>query len=145
MHTTTPTAPERSLEQRMKSLERANRIRTARADLKDAVYEDHAWDLLIAVIRDEEAPGIITRDQLSTMKVYDLLVVAPTIGRVKALKVINSIPASPSKTIGGLSPRQRAAFVMELHALRRRRSNRGPGRPRVSPRRRGATQKAVSA
>jgi hypothetical protein len=98
-------APERSLNQRMDALERANRIRTARAQLK----------------RDLKA-GKVSIHQLllkppaylETAKVFDMLLAVPKYGRVKANKVLVQCRISPSKTIGGLSERQRTELVSML-------------------------------
>ena len=101
-------APERSLVQRMEALQRANDIRSRRAQLK----------------RDLKAGRVAIHELLTepptyveTAKVFDLLLAVPKYGRVKANKVLNVCRISPSKTIGGLSPRQRAELV---DLLRRR-------------------------
>ena len=95
-------APERSLNQRMDALQKANEIRTRRAqlkrDLKAGRVSIHA--LLL------EPP-----DYLETAKVLDMLLHVPKYGRVKANRVLQTCRISPSKTIGGLSPRQRAELV----------------------------------
>ena len=95
-------APERSLTQRMEALQRANLIRTRRAQLK----------------RDLKAGRVTVHDVLleppeyvETAKVVDLLLSVPKYGRVKANKILMQCRISPSKTIGGLSPRQRAELV----------------------------------
>ncbi len=44
---------------------------------------------------------------LETMKAIDFLMALPKIGRVKAAKHLNKCKMSPSKTIGGMSNRQR--------------------------------------
>ena len=51
---------------------------------------------------------------VETAKVFDLLLAVPKYGRVKANKVLTQCRISPSKTIGGLSPRQRAELVALL-------------------------------
>ena len=56
-------------------------------------------------------------DYLETAKVFDLLLAVPKYGRVKVNKILSQCRISPSKTIGGLSERQRR----ELVALMRRR------------------------
>ena len=108
--TKTPTkpgvaAPERSLVQRMEALERANEIRTRRAqlkrDLKGAAAKIH--DLLL------EPP-----EYVETAKVFDMLLAVPKYGRVKVNKVLVQCRISPSKTIGGLSQRQRTELVSML-------------------------------
>jgi hypothetical protein len=98
-------APERSLNQRMDALQRANQVRTQRAQLK----------------RDLKG-GRITIDSLllnppsylGTAKVLDMLLAVPKYGRVKANKVLGTCRISPSKTIGGLSERQRNELVSLL-------------------------------
>jgi hypothetical protein len=98
-------APERSLNQRMDALERANKIRTARAklkrDLKAGKVSIH--QLLL------KPPSY-----LETAKVFDMLLAVPKYGRVKANKVLVQCRISPSKTIGGLSERQRTELVSML-------------------------------
>ena len=98
-------APERSLVQRMDALQRANEIRTKRAqlkrDLKGGRVSIH--DLL-------SAPP----DFLETAKVFDMLLSVPKYGRVKVNKVLVQCRISPSKTIGGLSERQRTELVSAL-------------------------------
>jgi hypothetical protein len=95
-------APERSLVQRMEALQRANDIRTRRArlkrDLKAGRQPIH--ELLL------EPP-----DYLETAKVFDLLLAVPKYGRVKVNKILAQCRISPSKTIGGLSQRQRTELV----------------------------------
>ena len=56
-------------------------------------------------------------EYLETAKVFDLLLAVPKYGRVKVNKILTHCRISPSKTIGGLSERQRG----ELVALMRRR------------------------
>ena len=98
-------APERSLVQRMDALQRANEIRTRRAQLKRDLRGGRIsiHDLLL------KPP-----DYLETAKVLDMLLAVPKIGRVKANKVLTTCRISPSKTIGGLSERQRAELVSLL-------------------------------
>jgi len=97
--------PERSLTQRMDALKRANEIRTRRAtlkrDLKAGRVKIH--DLLT------EPP-----QYLQTAKVFDLLLAVPKYGRVKVNRILTHCRISPSKTIGGLSERQRNELVSYL-------------------------------
>jgi len=51
---------------------------------------------------------------LLTAKVIDLLLAVPKMGRVKANKALVQCRISPSKSIGGLSDRQRAELVTLL-------------------------------
>src|ERR1700759_3030658 len=91
-------APERSLVQRMEALQRANDIRSRRAQLKrdlkggrQAIHE---------LLLDRPA-------YLETAKLFDLMRAVPKYGRVKVSKILSTCRISPSKTIGGLSQRQR--------------------------------------
>lgn len=91
-------APDRSLAQRAEALQRANDIRTRRAQLKrdlKAGREDFVELLL-------EPP-----EYIRTAKVFDLLLACPKWGRVKVNKLLGTCKVSPSKTVGGLSERQR--------------------------------------
>ena len=99
--------PERTHEQRMKALRRANEIRTKRAQLKR--------DLKGGKVKVE---GLLLDppEWVMSAKVFDMILAVPKYGRVKANKILNVCRISPSKTIGGLSERQRAELV---HMLRR--------------------------
>ena len=101
-------APERSLVQRMEALQRANDIRSRRAQLKRDLKAGRTpiHELLLEPL-----------DYLQTAKVFDLLLAVPKYGRVKVNKILFLCRISPSKTLGGLSERQRG----ELVALLRRR------------------------
>jgi hypothetical protein len=99
----TPTqAPVRSLDQRMEALKRANDIRVRRARLKKDLKDGRAQieDVLL------DPP-----DWVETAKVFDMLMAVPKLGRVKAARLLNSCRISQSKTVGGLSERQRAELV----------------------------------
>ena len=99
-------APERSRAQRLDALNRANDVRTKRAqlkrDLKGGRVSIHT--LLL------NPPEYIL-----TAKVFDMLLAVPKYGRVKVNKVLTQCRISPSKTIGGLSERQRNELVRLLH------------------------------
>ena len=95
-------APERSLDQRMEALKRANDIRTARAKLKKDLKAGRSN--IHAVLLDPP-------EYVMTAKVFDMLLAVPKYGRVKANKILQTCRISPSKTIGGLSDRQRAELV----------------------------------
>ena len=98
-------APERSLAQRMEALNEANRIRTERAQLKRKLKDGRAN---IAVLLRDPA------DYILTAKVSDMLLAVPKYGRVKANRILTQCRISPSKTIGGLSERQRNELVSYL-------------------------------
>jgi hypothetical protein len=95
-------APVRSLDQRMEALKRANHIRVRRAQLKKDLKDGRAQieDILL------DPP-----DWVSTAKVFDMLMAVPKFGRVKAARLLNQCRISQSKTVGGLSERQRAELV----------------------------------
>lgn len=97
--------PIRTLIQRQEALNRGNEVRTERAvlkrDLKAGRKKIH--DCLL------EPP-----EWLETMKVFDLLLAVPKYGRVKVNKILAQCRMSPSKTIGGMSQRQRAELVSML-------------------------------
>lgn len=95
-------APSRSLDQRMEALTRANEIRVARAQLKR--------DLKQRRVRIEQ---VIANppDYVLTAKVYDMLVAVPRLGRVKVGRLLTQCRISQSKTVGGLSERQRTELL----------------------------------
>ncbi|HXV96672.1 MAG TPA: integration host factor, actinobacterial type [Gaiellaceae bacterium] len=98
-------APLRSLDQRMEALRRANEIRVRRAQLKK--------NLKAGTVQIEE----ILRnppEYVETAKVFDILMAVPKFGRVKAARFLNQCRISQSKTVGGLSDRQRAELVALL-------------------------------
>ena len=53
-------------------------------------------------------------EYLLTAKVFDLLLAVPKYGRVKVNRILTHCRISPSKTIGGLSERQRNELVSYL-------------------------------
>lgn len=100
-----PVAPGRTVEQRLSALEKANATRSRRAQLK----------------RDLKAGEVLVVDLIAsppefieTMKTFDLLLAVPKYGRVKVNKILSRERISPSKTIGGLSERQRRELVRAL-------------------------------
>ncbi len=86
----------------MEALTRANDIRTARAQLKR--------DLKAGKVKIETLL-LDPPDYVLTAKVFDMILAVPKYGRVKANRILNQCRISPSKTIGGLSERQRAELV----------------------------------
>src|SRR5437588_9480518 len=99
----TPThAPLRSLDQRMDALKRANDVRVRRAKLKK--------DLKDGRVRIETILGN-PPEYVSTAKVIDILMAVPKFGRVKAARFLNTCRISQSKTVGGLSDRQRTELI----------------------------------
>ena len=104
----TPTAasvPERTKDQRMKALRKANDIRSQRAQLKRD---------LKAGKKKVETLLLDPPDYVLSAKTFDMLLAVPKLGRVKANRILTQCRISPSKTIGGLSERQRGELVSQL-------------------------------
>jgi hypothetical protein len=99
------TTPERSLEQRREGLEKANTIRFQRALLKKQLKSGE-----VSIFTLLENPP----DFIIMMKLSKLLLSVPKYGDVKVNKILIQCVISPSKTVGGLSPRQKASLVMLL-------------------------------
>jgi hypothetical protein len=95
-------APARSLDQRMEALQRANEIRVRRARLKRDLKDGKAQ--IEEILR--QPP-----DFVETAKVLDILMAVPKFGRVKASRLLNQCRISQSKTLGGLSDRQRGELI----------------------------------
>jgi hypothetical protein len=97
--------PERSLQQRMDALRNANEIRSYRANLKRDIKAQRisVVDLLID-------PPV----EVETMKIFDLLLSIPQMGRVKVNKLLMTCRISPSKTVDGMTDRQRAEMVVMM-------------------------------
>jgi hypothetical protein len=95
-------APARSLDQRMEALKRANDIRVKRAQLKK--------DLKAGRVQIEAILGA-PPEYVETAKVFDMLMAVPKFGRVKAARFLNTCRISQSKTVGGLSERQRTELI----------------------------------
>ena len=89
----------------MKALNRANEIRTKRAKLKR--------DLKAGKVQVEKLL-LDPPDWVLSAKAFDMILAVPKYGRVKANKILTQCRISPSKTIGGLSERQRAELVSML-------------------------------
>jgi len=93
---------ERSLAQRLDALNRANIVRVRRATLK----KDLKAGRVVVVDLIAEPP-----EYIDTMKLFDLVLATPKYGRVKVNKILTQCRISPSKTVGGLSERQRDELV----------------------------------
>lgn len=89
----------------MEALKRANHIRTKRAQLKK--------DLKAGKVR-MHTLILDPPEYVQTAKVFDLLLAVPKLGRVKVTRMLNQCRISPSKTVGGLSERQRGELVALL-------------------------------
>lgn len=89
----------------MEALKRANDIRTKRAQLKRDLKAGKANIQTLLL----DPPGYV-----ETAKAFDMLLAVPKFGRVKTNRILNQCRISPSKTIGGLSQRQRKELVSQL-------------------------------
>ncbi len=94
--------PGRSREQRLRALRLANEIRSARAQLKK--------DLASGKI---ELAQILAQPPacLRTARVRDVLLALPKIGSVKAGRILTDCGIAHSKTLGGLTERQRTELL----------------------------------
>lgn len=97
--------PERTHDQRMRALSRANGIRTRRAKLKRDLKAGKAKIETLLL----DPP-----EYVMSAKAFDMILAVPKYGRVKANRILSQCRISPSKTIGGLSERQRAELVGQL-------------------------------
>ena len=94
--------PGRSREQRLRALEQANEVRSARAQLKKELA---SGKIALAQILAKPPACVMTAP------VLDLLLVLPRIGSVKAGRILGRCRIAHSKTVGGLSERQRAELI----------------------------------
>jgi hypothetical protein len=99
--------PDRSPSQRLEALKLANAVRTERATLKR--------DLKAGRIRIETVLAD-PPECVHSAKVADIMLAVPRYGRVKVTKILQRCRISPSKTVIGLSERQRGELI---EALRR--------------------------
>lgn len=97
-----PVAPDRMLAQRNDALIKANWTRSKRAELKRDLKAGR-----VSVASLLASPP----EWLETCKVIDLLLATPKWGRVKAAKALRAAGVSPSKTISGLTARQRTELI----------------------------------
>jgi hypothetical protein len=99
---TSNSASGRTLDQRMRALRHANEVRIGRARLKR--------ELASGRVRIDE---IIARppEFANTAKVYDLLLALPKVGPAKAARWLSQCRIAPSKTVAGLTERQRHELI----------------------------------
>ena len=95
-------APGRSREQRLRALRLANEIRSARANLKKNLASGK-----IELAQILAQPPTCVR----TARVRDVLLVLPKIGSVKADRILAHCGIAHSKTLGGLTERQRTELI----------------------------------
>lgn len=97
--------PDRSLEQRFAALEKANKIRIYRAGVKQDV---NAGKVRVTKLLLNADP------MLDSMRVYELLMAQRGVGKTRVNKLLRRLGISPSKTIGGLTERQRGELALYL-------------------------------
>jgi hypothetical protein len=98
----TATAP---APQHMRALERANRVRLARAELKRSVAEGEIAAAEIVLSCPWEA---------ESMAIADLLMSQHRWGRTRCRRFLATIPMLETKTIGSMTDRQRRALSARL-------------------------------
>jgi hypothetical protein len=95
-------APAQTLEQRRRALRQANEIRSRRAALKK--------ELASGRVRIEDVlaqPPAYAK----TAKVRDLLLAVPKVGPARAARFLSRCRIAPSKTVGGMTERQRSELI----------------------------------
>ena len=95
-------APAKTLDQRLRALRQANEIRSSRAALKK--------QLASGSVRIEDVLAQ-PPDCARTAKVNTLLLALPKIGPIRAARALSQCRIAPSKTVGGLSERQRGELI----------------------------------
>jgi hypothetical protein len=120
--------------QRMRALERANRVRLARAELKRGIADGQ-----IAV-----ADVIMNSPwEAESMEIQELLMCQRRWGWTRARKVLAAIPVPENRTVGSLTDRQRRALASKLgQAIPGHQSNRAV-RPEERKREWGALEDAA--
>ena len=101
------TASHSQLDRRLVALGKANEVRVARARLKQRLRE--GGDRIEHVLA--EPPECV-----ATASVFDLLVAVPKIGPVRAGRLLGTARVRQTKTIGGLTDRQRADLIKLLRS-----------------------------
>jgi len=106
--TIAPTGP-----QHMRALERANKVRLARAELKRrvAIGEIEAAEVIL------DCPW-----EADSMAVADLLMSQRRWGQTRCRKFLAQIPMSEKKTVGSMTERQRRTLAMMLNSAQRGRA-----------------------
>lgn len=103
----------------MEALKRANDIRAARAKVRKDLKSGRVS--ILALLHDPP-------EFLLTTKVFDLLMAVPRLGRVRVNRTLNQARISPSKTVGGMSERQRRALISLLTRMGESQSRSNPSR-----------------
>jgi hypothetical protein len=97
----------------MRALERANKVRLARADLKRrvAIGDLHVAEVIL------ECPW-----EAQSMAVADLLMSQRRWGQTRCRKFLSQVPMSEKKTIGSMTERQRHTLAAPLTSVNRGRA-----------------------
>jgi hypothetical protein len=90
----------------MRALAQANRVRLARAELKQQVAEGETTVADIVV----DCPW-----QAESMAIADLLLSQHRWGRTRCRRFLASIPMTETKTVGSMTERQRRALAARLN------------------------------
>ena len=95
-------APAQTLEQRLRALRQANEIRSRRAALKK--------ELASGRVRIED---VLARPPAyaKTAKVQDLLLAVPKVGPARVTRFLSHCRITPSKTVAGMTERQRGELI----------------------------------
>ena len=103
--------PDGPVRQRLRALERANRVRLTRATLKQRLRagEVVAADAILCSSRDTD-----------TMTVAELLVSQRGWGPTRSAKMLRSVSLSEKKTLGSLTERQRVMLAAVLSSTENR-------------------------
>jgi hypothetical protein len=99
--------------QHMRALERANKVRLARAELKRRVATGDV-DVAAVIL---ECPW-----EAHSMAVADLLMSQRRWGQTRCRKFLAQIPMSEKKTVGSMTERQRRTLAVMLNATQRGRA-----------------------
>jgi len=92
----------RAAEQRLRALEQANEVRTARAKLKKELASGKIEPVQILA----DPPACVR-----TARVREVLLAVPKIGSVRAGRILAQCGIAHSKTLGGLTERQRDELI----------------------------------
>ena len=95
-------APAQTRDQRLRALRQANEIRSHRAALKKELASGH--------VRIEDVlaqPPAYAK----TAKVQDLLLAVPKVGPARAARFLSHCRIPPSKTVAGMTERQRGELI----------------------------------
>jgi hypothetical protein len=114
--------PDRSLDQRRAALVKANEVRMARARLKAAIFSGDVSPVDVLLDPPAEAQTMRVMDLLLSIRQFGPSKVQMIFGRFSRGSV--GVVISPSKTVGGLTKRQRevlADYLIEWEGSNARR------------------------